>query len=418
MGACRAKMAVINLSGETIENVRFWHRYDDKAHDLGQYVGLPNGANGHHGTHEADNFGARFWTWHWGSDYWKVEFEVGDFRYFTDDDIKYDLSGKSDKNYVSIVITKKDGQFAAFVMPNDSGTSFTGEKSPTRILTSDISPRLRKQKESEGYAAFARKRPFYVIAHECNTPERCRAAIEQGANAIELDVTYNDTLEKWFVRHWGLADATPWPELLSGSTIDQVFPYLNQSSKQHNSISIVILDIKSRIKTREIFDGLYDNVRAMMPDLGVILSVSKIDEARSLLAACHDIRDIDGFAVDRDSDPEAVYKLFEENRRNRLWLGYGITSLLNAPSDYRKVLDRCGSLREQRGIVTKTYYWTLLNEKSIIDAVFTKGQDRWREIDGIIVELEKVSFTVKQVVQSIYLRMAEKRDNFDVWPPH
>src|SRR5688500_17711588 len=36
------------------------------------------------------------------------------------------------------------------------------------------------------------KRPFYLIAHRCNTPDAAKAAVQKGANAIECDVRPSD----------------------------------------------------------------------------------------------------------------------------------------------------------------------------------------------------------------------------------
>ena len=44
-------------------------------------------------------------------------------------------------------------------------------------------------------------RPFYLIAHRCNSPTEVEKAIKDGANAVECDLQYDTTKKVFVVNH-------------------------------------------------------------------------------------------------------------------------------------------------------------------------------------------------------------------------
>src|SRR3954462_9349370 len=79
-------------------------------------------------------------------------------------------------------------------------------------------------------------RPFWIIGHNTNTLELVRKAIDEGANALEIDV--HDTAdERWVVSHD--SPSSDAPEL--GEFLRQV----SGVAREHSALCLVTLDCKT-----------------------------------------------------------------------------------------------------------------------------------------------------------------------------
>lgn len=108
------------------------------------------------------------------------------------------------------------------------------------------------------------RKPIYAIAHRVLRPESVTAAIEHGANALEVDLT------AWHFEWWADHDGKLWS---SGSMARELFQFIAQQQQNGGNIAFVWLDIKNpdycENTRRCSIEGLQSLVREILEPVGL-----------------------------------------------------------------------------------------------------------------------------------------------------
>jgi glycerophosphoryl diester phosphodiesterase len=235
------------------------------------------------------------------------------------------------------------------------------------------------------------KRPFYLIAHACNSRKMVRKAFEQKVNAIECDVYFD---KKWFVSHDGLVklDLVEWLQFLA-SLLEK---YL---------CTVVIFDIKNEGD----FNFLRQTVEEHLPEsLSRIYSVAKVEDAAIFKKAAYELKCYEGLSIDEEDNPEKVENYFSSINVKQCWYGNGMT-LIPVNDTYHKSMKMASEIRDRGTSFSKIYTWTVNRKSSMRKYIIEDG------IDGLMVDLDGILFKpvskAKKLIRKIHwLRMAEKSD--------
>ncbi|HZQ25238.1 MAG TPA: PLAT/LH2 domain-containing protein [Terriglobales bacterium] len=212
--------------------------------------------------------------------------------------------------------------------------------------------------------------PFYAIAHNTNSIEDVRTALDAGyANAIEVDVTaYEGRLNELCIGHEGpVGDGTG---DFDDPRLSDFLTDLADLAKLRNELALVVFDCKPPAATRENGLTLRDTIRthltAVVP-VNVIISVGNItdvtpyrlkgttmfDEITSNLGPR------EGLMIDAQDQPIEVSSFFALRGVDRRCYGYGTSFGEEGTADYRTPLQAACWMRAARGEFRFIYAWTV-----------------------------------------------------------
>ena len=206
------------------------------------------------------------------------------------------------------------------------------------------------------------QRPFYAIAHHCNSVSDLRKALEGGANAIECDVEWD---ERIWVRHpAGLKEPLP-----SGTALEEYLEVLQTEARAHGDrLALVIFDVKPTMESRHVTD-LVTRARTALADSGlnVVFTVAKNERLGIFGEIVGSLGSCEAIGVDEEDDPELVRECLRRAGVTRCCYGNGIDSLLPHPTSgsMEDAVRRAVELRDKELAFLLVYRWTLNTQASM-----------------------------------------------------
>lgn len=214
-------------------------------------------------------------------------------------------------------------------------------------------------------------RPFWIIGHNTNTLELVRKAVDEGANALEIDV-HDTPAARWVVSHdTPSSDA---PEL--GEFLRQV----SDIAREHPTLCLVTLDCKTFNPSlaAALFSLARDNwaLLAGASARPYIVSIPERENLGFFEPVFGELRDFEGLMVDEDDDAAAVAKALARARNP--CFGDGIATFLPGP-DVRPAMELATAIKARDGSIKFTYSWTFTQVASLAEQLDVG-------VDGIITD--------------------------------
>lgn len=214
------------------------------------------------------------------------------------------------------------------------------------------------------------KRPFYLIAHECNTVEKVAKALKAGANAVECDIQFKDG--KLYVAH----------DNITFTHHEPLESYLQQVKAlvgKHPQFALQIFDCKIDNPSQAL--SLLYQIRTNLTNgtnLNIIISVAK-EKMHHFFDQIHaNLKEREGIAIDEEKSPSEVSHYFRELGVKNHCYGYGISKWLGFLRDARPSIQEAIIHKAEYGIKL-VYVWTLAKLDSMRDYL-RMG------VDGIFVD--------------------------------
>lgn len=206
------------------------------------------------------------------------------------------------------------------------------------------------------------QRPFYAIAHHCNSVSDLRCALEAGANAIECDVEWD---ERTWVRH----PAVLKEPLPTGTPLEEYLPVLQTEARVHaERLALVIFDVKPTMTSQHVTD-LLTRVRAALANsaLNVVLTVAKNERLGVFGEIVSSLGSRESIGVDEEDDPEVVRDFLRRAGVSRGCYGNGIDSLLPhlTGGSMEGAVRRAVELRDGEQAFALVYRWTINTQASM-----------------------------------------------------
>jgi glycerophosphoryl diester phosphodiesterase len=214
--------------------------------------------------------------------------------------------------------------------------------------------------------------PLWILGHNTNSIEAVHAALDQGANAVEIDVTaYAHDRNALCVDHAGLLGDDP--GRASAPAFERFLRDLRQVVDRRPELCMVEFDLKppaSRPELGPVLSGAIRDLLTRDTTLSVILSVADVttshaDRPRgsSVFDRIHDdVRAREGFMIDADHDIDGVAEFFL-NQQGVARFGYGngtaVPLLDEAATVYRTPIEKACWMRAVRGAPGFVEAWTV-----------------------------------------------------------
>jgi len=252
-------------------------------------------------------------------------------------------------------------------------------------------------------------RPFYVIGHNTNTIGEVWAAINAGANALEVDVTaYENAPNNLCVAHRGPFSGDEPGEPADPPLIDYLKELRQVADLRPNQLALVIFDCKSPAATATLGAVLLDAIRTYLVDesnpVNVIISTASIVNSVMFDSIATGLRPRERLMIDEESQPVDVANCFaSKGLQHPQCYGNGSSFSEEGASTYRVPIEVACWIRAQRAGFHFVYAWTVND---------TEDQTEYLRIgvDGMIAD------TITQLhalVQSLgqLVRVASRPDN-------
>jgi hypothetical protein len=205
----------------------------------------------------------------------------------------------------------------------ESLLSTTTVKPPFTVLT------LAKSVFMEGPTVYVRElmsrlrraaepRPFYLIAHKCNSLAEVKEAVDAGANAIECDIAFEhpDYGVEFEVRHF--------PE--EGIPIKHYLISVAQYLKTQPQVAMFYFDLKDSDPNRaqSLLDIIRTHLTSVVP-VHVVISQPDYKGRGFFIPIKDKICDPgEGFLIDMHDHPEQVVNFFEDQKVKRYGYANGV----------------------------------------------------------------------------------------------
>lgn len=280
------------------------------------------------------------------------------------------------------------------------------------------------------------QRPFWTVAHECNTPKKVIDALKvevegRRVNAIECDISVDPdgnlivAHDSWPIVEersdgtlWTQGLLTPSPLWVFGTRIDPYFAAIRSLTADFAAFSLLYLDCK--IKTPEQGEALARKVAQYLDATGlaIVYSHGSIsggtgldpDDEGVLRRLPALLRPNHGIMIDEDPNCRNVVSALRDLGTDRVGYGDGIFTLGAKPGVYRSVVDAVVE-RTRTGYPRFVNTWTLARSSSIRTFVATG-------LDAILVNQGTLDELLSIVGEFPELRMAQRSDNpFGPVPP-
>lgn len=251
------------------------------------------------------------------------------------------------------------------------------------------------------------QRPFWAIAHRCNTIDNLIAAAQAGANAIEFDIS--PELVDGDIVYWIHHSGQPtWVKLED---------YL-QAVKDNNildTMAMLMFDIKPDDKIDAYNYGYYLAVIATRYGIGANQAFFSVEEAAMADSFYQGVADA-GMAGARDvslikegpskeTDPSIWYRVGTANGATFLGIGVFAKDIFSPMRDWLAPMSYNSNLRDRDQVLKKTYFWTLDSGASM-----KKTLDLG--MDAIIVnDVTKLLSVLSEAPYNLMFRLATKDDS-------
>jgi glycerophosphoryl diester phosphodiesterase len=213
--------------------------------------------------------------------------------------------------------------------------------------------------------------PFYILGHNTNTIGDVIAAIHQGANAIEVDVTtYEFNLNKLCVDHAGITGDSP--GRVGAPRFDEFLDELRTVALHHPGLALVVFDCKPPAATPQLGRTILDNVRRRLSNdtrINVIISVGDVTSSNPYRLngtsvfdeIALDIGPREGFMIDGEDSPDDVAAFFGAKGVTRFCYGNGTSFPLSDEGAmvYRIPIERACWMTATRNGPRFVYAWTV-----------------------------------------------------------
>jgi glycerophosphoryl diester phosphodiesterase len=213
--------------------------------------------------------------------------------------------------------------------------------------------------------------PFYILGHNTNTISDVMAAIHQGANAIEVDVTaYEFNLNRLCVDHAGITGDSPGGT--SAPNFDDFLDGLRTVAIHHAELALVVFDCKPPAATPQLGQTILDSVRQRLSketNVNVIISVGdvtssnpyRLDGTSVFDEIASDIGPREGFMIDGEDSPDDVAAYFDARGVTRFCYGNGTSFPLSDEGAmvYRTPIERACWMTVSRNEPRFVYAWTV-----------------------------------------------------------
>jgi hypothetical protein len=225
------------------------------------------------------------------------------------------------------------------------------------------------------------QKEIFLIAHGCNDTKKIRKAINQGVNAIECDLWYDEG--EWTVSHDGIVktDLLEWLDAL-------------KKESEVRKFAVVIFDIKHSVALEKLRNIITGNIN----DQSRIYSIAKLNDAGIFLTIVKKLNANEGIAIDEEDDPHKVNDFFRNIGAERCWYGNGIT-LIPVNDTYHESMKKAAAIRDRNFSFSKIYTWTV-NRKSAMKKYLSEDG-----VDGLMVDLDGFIFKpvtkAKKLIRSI-----------------
>jgi len=214
--------------------------------------------------------------------------------------------------------------------------------------------------------------PLWILGHNTNSIEAVNAALDQGANAVEVDVTaYAHDLNALCVDHAGImGDA---PGHASAPAFEPFLRELREVVDRRAELCMVELDLKPPASRPELGSVLLSAIREIVTRgtaLSIILSVADVttshaDRPRGSSVFDHisgGMRAREGFMIDCDGNVDAVAEFFTRKHKvTRFGYGNGTSVPLvdEGAMVYRTPIEKACWMRAVRGAPGFVEAWTV-----------------------------------------------------------
>jgi PLAT/LH2 domain-containing protein len=213
--------------------------------------------------------------------------------------------------------------------------------------------------------------PLWILGHNTNSIEAVHAALDQGANAVEIDVTaYAHDLDALCIDHAGLLGDDP-----GRASAPAFAPFLRELREvvdRRPELCLVEFDLKppaSRPELGPVLSGAIRDLLTRDTALSAILSVADVttshaDRPRgsSVFDRIHgDVRAREGFLIDSDHDIDGVAAFFLNKGVTRFGYGNGTAFPLvdEGRMAYRTPIEKACWMRAARGAPGFVEAWTV-----------------------------------------------------------
>ncbi len=204
-------------------------------------------------------------------------------------------------------------------------------------------------------------RPFYVMAHNPNTINDIRAALQQGANAVEPDVNiYKGTNNEFCISDAGLSGHKLGDS--SSPALIEFLQQLNQAAIDFPHLALVVFDCKPATATAANGVYLLGVIRQYLTNstnLNIVISVDSLSETAMFENIVNDLGPREGVMVDGENDPVAVSNYFTGAGIVNQSFGNGITHETFLGPNVRPSMERVCEFRAAMDRTRFIYVWTV-----------------------------------------------------------
>jgi glycerophosphoryl diester phosphodiesterase len=213
--------------------------------------------------------------------------------------------------------------------------------------------------------------PFYVFGHNTNTISDVVRALQEGVNAVEIDVTaYSFDLNRLCVDHAGLVGDSPGSADVP--SFENFLDSLHAVVVQHPGLALVVFDCKPPAATPQHGRTILDTVRARLTydtSLNIIISVAdvtssnpyRLDGTSIFDKIASEIGPREGFMIDETDSPDDVAAFFSGKGVTRFCYGNGTSSPISDEGAYiyRLPIERACWMTATRNEPRFVYAWTV-----------------------------------------------------------
>jgi hypothetical protein len=230
------------------------------------------------------------------------------------------------------------------------------------------------------------KRPFYLIAHRVNDKNWIEKVLKDGTNSIEIDVTYSNSDQKWYVNH----------DLPFGNTLAE---FLLELKNFTHKCFLLMIDIK----TAKSLKSLILLIRKFkLNNMGILYCLS-IDDEKFIHDITWDTKENEGICI-YDSNNVAYLESKMQGISN-FWYANGITSFLPKFGFEKSICESIDYRNKNNSNIKKVCTWTFGHSHSFFNHI------NLFDIDAAIVEKNIIESCSLHIEKSPIYRLADSSDN-------